>query len=262
MDETVDFYERCRTGGTLGLPKYAHLREMMLDAIKSGLWKPGDKLPTELELAERTSLSLGTVQRALRELSGEGIVVRRQGFGTFVAETGKHLEDPWHCRFLDDRGNVLPIFTKTLKRQRVTEQGPWLRYLPYRSRGVLRIDRRININDELNVFSRFFADPVLLEPLMKGPLEGLDGANLKVIIARECHLPITQITHDVKVVAFDTEVAKIVGVRTETSGLHLQAVARAGSDINVYYQEFFVPPTDRVMRFSEGPDVSKRSAVA
>ena len=69
-----------------GLPKYAQLRDTLLAAIEHGYWKAGAKLPTEQALARHTPFSLGTVQRALRALVAEGIVVRLQGSGTYVAD--------------------------------------------------------------------------------------------------------------------------------------------------------------------------------
>jgi DNA-binding LacI/PurR family transcriptional regulator len=52
--------------------------------IRSGGWGPGAKLPTEQELARGHGVSLTTVRRALDDLAEEGLVVRRQGAGTFV----------------------------------------------------------------------------------------------------------------------------------------------------------------------------------
>jgi GntR family transcriptional regulator len=248
----LGFYDRFQQEGVRGLPKYARLREMMVEAIRSGFWKVGEKLPTEQELTRATPFSLGTVQRALRDLAEEGLLVRRQGLGSFVAGTSKRMEDPWHCRFRDDSGRgFLPVFSTTLDRRPVFGTGPWSRHLPYRREGVLRIDRRISIADEFAVYSRFYADPELLRPLAEAPLETLDGANFKRLIAQECRLPITRITHDVRVAAFDREVAAVVGVALGSAGLAVEAVARAGRDTCLYYQELFVPPTTRSLHLAE-----------
>ena len=88
--------------GLRGIPKYMRFQEVLVHAIKDGHWKPGDKLPTEKELAALSRLSVGTVQRALRNLVDQGLVVRQQGLASFVAETQRRMEHPWHCRFLND----------------------------------------------------------------------------------------------------------------------------------------------------------------
>jgi len=53
--------------------------------IKSGKYKPGQRLPTEAELVQRHATSRPTVARALRDLQHEGLVVRRAGSGTYVS---------------------------------------------------------------------------------------------------------------------------------------------------------------------------------
>lgn len=54
--------------------------------IRSGEYKPGDKLPTEGELMEKFSVSRITVREAVRKLRTMGLVEVRQGDGTFVKE--------------------------------------------------------------------------------------------------------------------------------------------------------------------------------
>jgi GntR family transcriptional regulator len=55
-------------------------------AIDAGEWRPGDRLPTERELAEKYGCSLITVRRALDELSRERRLTRSRGRGTYVSE--------------------------------------------------------------------------------------------------------------------------------------------------------------------------------
>src|SRR3954454_23929326 len=70
--------------GRAPVPPYFQLKTMLLDAIAAGEYAPGDRLPTELELCRRYSLSRTPVTRALTELAEEGVVVRRRRRGTFV----------------------------------------------------------------------------------------------------------------------------------------------------------------------------------
>ena len=57
-------------------------------AIGDGKLKPADALPSFRQLAEELLVSIITVKRAYEELEREGIIFRRQGLGTFVAEGG------------------------------------------------------------------------------------------------------------------------------------------------------------------------------
>lgn len=66
--------------------KYSQLYDILLSKITSGIWKPGDKMPTERELCERYNVSRITVRDTLELLSKDRYIYRRQGKGTFVAE--------------------------------------------------------------------------------------------------------------------------------------------------------------------------------
>ncbi len=66
-------------------PAYGQVKSFIRTRVASGAWKPGDPVPSESVLAEQFGLSRMTVNRALRELAAEGLVVRVQGSGTRVA---------------------------------------------------------------------------------------------------------------------------------------------------------------------------------
>lgn len=66
-------------------PLYEEVRQRITRGLMAGEWKPGELIPSEIELAQRFGVSKGTVRRALDDLVAEKILVRRQGRGTFVA---------------------------------------------------------------------------------------------------------------------------------------------------------------------------------
>lgn len=67
-------------------PRYREIKRFILDAIKSGQLNAGDRVPSEAELTAQFAVSRMTANRALRELTAIGAVVRRAGSGTFIAE--------------------------------------------------------------------------------------------------------------------------------------------------------------------------------
>ena len=71
-------------------PLYAQIKALMMQRLIAGQWRPGEMLPSEFQLADLFGVSQGTVRKALDELAGENVVVRRQGRGTFVAEHDDH----------------------------------------------------------------------------------------------------------------------------------------------------------------------------
>ena len=68
-------------------PAYRRIKDSILANIHAGVWQVGTAIPTEMALAEQFGVSRMTVNRALKELTEERVLVRRQGSGTFVAQT-------------------------------------------------------------------------------------------------------------------------------------------------------------------------------
>jgi GntR family transcriptional regulator len=68
------------------IPYYIQMIEVLKEKINQDEWKPGDQIPSEPELCEVYGVSRTVVRQALRELELEGLILRRKGKGTFVAE--------------------------------------------------------------------------------------------------------------------------------------------------------------------------------
>ncbi|KIV71947.1 Histidine utilization repressor [Pseudomonas sp. FeS53a] len=72
--------------GDAPAPLYARVKQMITQQIHSGAWPPHYRVPSESELVSELGFSRMTINRALRELTADGLLVRMQGVGTFVAE--------------------------------------------------------------------------------------------------------------------------------------------------------------------------------
>jgi GntR family transcriptional regulator len=72
------------------VPLYFQVTGQLEAAIDNGDLAPGDRLPNEVDLAKKLGLSRPTMRRALEELVGKGLVVRKRGYGTEVANTPVH----------------------------------------------------------------------------------------------------------------------------------------------------------------------------
>jgi len=246
------FFDRFGRLSIRGLPKYARLREAIVAAIETGYWRTGDRLPTETEWVRCTPFSLGTVQRALRSLVEEGIVTRAQGSGTFVASNRQQMEAPWHCRFVAADGTgYLPVYPKLVSRRHTNARGPWSMYVGQDGEGVIRIDRRLGIGDEFFVYSRLYMSAARFSALLVKPVAEIEAANVKALIGRDFHLPITQIGQRLTLARFPSEVCRVVRVPAGTLGMVMECVATARAGFNVYYQELYIPPNDRRLIVSD-----------
>ena len=78
-------------------PLYNQIKILLTQSLIAGEWRPGESIPSEMDLAARFGVSQGTVRKAIDELATENILVRKQGKGTYVAT---HSEDHIQVRFL------------------------------------------------------------------------------------------------------------------------------------------------------------------
>jgi len=71
-------------------PKYKRIYHELRESLAEGIYSPGNKLPSENELVSKFGVSRPTVRRALAQLETDGLILRRMGSGTVVAQrTGK-----------------------------------------------------------------------------------------------------------------------------------------------------------------------------
>jgi GntR family transcriptional regulator len=84
-------------------PLYKQIKALLLKQLDAGVWKAGEALPSEIELAQQMTVSQGTVRKAIDELVAEHLLLRRQGKGTYVAS---HTATGVQYRFLRLRPNV------------------------------------------------------------------------------------------------------------------------------------------------------------
>jgi GntR family transcriptional regulator len=91
------------------IPLYKDVKQRLTVALERATWRHGEALPPEPALAARYDVSVGTLRKAVDELCAEGLLVRRQGSGTYV---GSHTRDTMLARFFQvvdrDGGKRLP----------------------------------------------------------------------------------------------------------------------------------------------------------
>jgi GntR family transcriptional regulator len=90
-------------------PLYRQIKHLITESLVSGEWRPGEPIPSEIELAHRYSVSQGTVRKAIIELADQNLLVRHQGKGTFVAShSGERKNFPF-LRITPDRGSLASV---------------------------------------------------------------------------------------------------------------------------------------------------------
>jgi len=101
--------------GSSSQPLYQQLQRSLRDAIDRRLLSPDDALPPERDLASELSVSRITVRKAIDGLVTEGLLVRRQGSGTFV------------CARVEKNFSKLTSFSEDMRARGRTPRSVWLR---------------------------------------------------------------------------------------------------------------------------------------
>ena len=252
----LNFFNKYQMIKIEGLPKYVQLREALRAAIEDDYWQPGSQLPPEVEISRNVPFSLGTVQKALKALVEEGVLVRRQGYGTFVIENRRQMDKPWHCRFAgNEKGSFLPVYPKVVLQTNIKSQARWAQLLNKESDKIIQIDRIMDIGHEFLVYIKFFLNGERFGKFIKKSIEELESTNFKSILRQEYNLPITEMSYILRITTLPADICQAIEVSEGTVGLVYEIVASSGPKYPVYYQEIYIPPNQRKLYISDSSNI-------
>ncbi|MEX3958247.1 GntR family transcriptional regulator [Trinickia symbiotica] len=193
-------------------PLYQQIKGLITQSLVSGEWKPGEIIPSELELAARYKVSQGTVRKAIDELAAENLLVRRQGKGTFVAT---HNEDRAQFRFLRllaDDGIEHPHVSKLLECKRLRAPAEIARQLELKPADpVVQIKRLLQFDGVTTVFDEIWLPGAIFRGLTferlseyKGPMYAMFEAEFGTRMIRA--------SEKIRAIAAEPAVAELLGV--------------------------------------------------
>lgn len=224
--------------------RHSRMRAVLHEALAAGCWSPGDRLPSERDLAQALGLSLGTVQKALNRLADERLLVRRHGRGTFVSGNVSQASRLVHFRFVGDDGSaIVPVYAEALDRSIVRSQGLWSEFLQPAST-FIRIRRRINVADEFDCISDFYIEAKRFAPVVKMPFRDLHRVIIRDLLARHFDAPTFSMDQRVRAGEFPAQVRARMG-RTNADrnrfGLILEIFSYSQERRPLAFQNIFVP---------------------
>lgn len=272
MSETLNtssIAQRFSQSSTFGMervPKYLRLSNAMLDAIESGEFRPGSRMPGERDLMESLPVSLGTIQKAMNALVDQGVVFRRPGMGTFVAGANPRADrtdekmvakdDLVHFRFRSDNSqSLLPIYLHVesiVKIDADTEglKPPWAEFLNS-GKSFVRIERIMNVADRFKGFTRFYLPFERYGSLLERTHEELSGLTLREFLNKSYNMPTLRFEHRVQCVQLAPDVCEKLGLAKGSFGTFWQVLGRSYRDAPATYQQVFLPPGHLPIELSE-----------
>lgn len=208
-------------------PLYQQIKARLTDSLHQGEWKPGEAIPSEMELAARFRVSQGTVRKAIDELAAENLVVRRQGRGTFVAT---HAEQTTRYRFLrltpDEPGQAKPMARHVLDCKRLRASGEVARSLALKSgEAVIWVRRTLSSGGRPVVLDDIWLPAELFKGLTAqrlaqyaGPMYGLFETEFGVRLIRA--------EEKIRALAADDAAATLLQVAPGTPLMCVERIAR------------------------------------
>lgn len=210
-------------------PLYAQVKNLMVQRIGSGAWKPGEMLPNEFALAAEYNVSQGTVRKALLALEAERLIVRRQGRGTYVARHSRQ-ETLFHFfRIVDPDGMRLLPTSVALSQKKIGATREQAKALSVEPAAPLHAIARVrSFNRKPAIFERVYV-PVELMPDLRIET-GVDMADELYVIYQERYgITIGHASERLAAVAARAEDAQYLRIARAAPLLEITRVAR---DVN------------------------------
>lgn len=215
-------------------PLYQQIKGLILQSLQGGEWRPGEAIPSEMELAARFRVSQGTVRKAIDELAADNLLVRRQGKGTFVATHAEHHVQYRFLKLVPDKGDSQsegPAQREIVECKRLRASADIARALGLRTGdSVLQVRRVLS----------FANRPTILEDLwLPGmPFKGLTAERLAqyhgpmyALFETEFDVRMVRAQERIRAVLPDEAQMKLLGVAAGTPLLSVERIAYTYNDI-------------------------------
>ncbi|MBI3369451.1 MAG: GntR family transcriptional regulator [Burkholderiales bacterium] len=211
-------------------PLYRQIKDLILRELQAGAWKPGEAIPSELELAARFKVSQGTVRKAIDELSAEQLLLRRQGKGTFVATHAEQRRQYRFLRLMADDGAAPDLQRRLLDCRRVRAPSDVARALGLRSGdAVVQLRRLLLARGKPVVLDEIWLPGTLFKGLSverlaehRGPMYGLFESEFGVSMIRA--------EEKLRSVAADSATAELLAVPRGSPLLSVERLAYTYGD--------------------------------
>lgn len=206
-------------------PLYQQIKALITQSLQSGEWKPGEMIPSEMDLAARYKVSQGTVRKAIDELAAENLVARRQGKGTFVTT---HYEDVVKFRFLrlvPDEGEPHYGASRVLECKRLRAPAEIARLLDIRTGdSVVQIRRVLTFSNEATVLDEIWLLGTNFKGLTAEKLNEWKGP-MYALFEAEFGTRMIRATEKIRAVSADNTAAELLSVAAGTPLLSVERVS-------------------------------------
>lgn len=215
-------------------PLYQQIKGLILQSLEAGEWKPGEAIPSEIDLAARFRVSQGTVRKAIDELAAENLVVRRQGKGTFVAT---HAEQHVRYRFLKlvpdsgDRDSEGPAQRSVLECRRTRASAEIARSLQLRTGDpVVQVRRVLSFGGVPTILEDLWLPGNTFKGLTAEQMAGYQGPTY-AMFELEFGVRMVRAEEKIRAVAADAQQAELLALPAGAPLLSVERLSLTYNDV-------------------------------
>jgi GntR family transcriptional regulator len=215
-------------------PLYRQIKDLILQSLETGEWKPSEAIPSEMDLAGRFRVSQGTVRKAIDELAADNLLVRRQGKGTFVAT---HSEQQVQYRFLKlmpdsgDRSSVGPAQRTVHECRRVRASAEVARALSLHSGdAVIQVRRVLSFGGVPTILEDLWLPGNAFKGLTADQAAGYQGPTY-AMFEIEFGVRMVRAEEKIRAVLPDEQQAQLLQVSQRTPLLSVERIAYTYNDV-------------------------------
>ena len=230
--------------------KRDRLYQAVLKMIERGFWNPGDRLPTDADFAHLLPLSVATVQAALKMLSDQKVIVRKQKQGSFVASEDNLNRDIVFLRFRHrEDGRSETVDFKSIEVTETLSPGPGSRF--FGDNGpLLKVSRDLEVSGEFMVHSDIYlADPRLRILLDLDP-EMIKDVAIRTLLQTRFGLPSVRFDWQIATGKFSDDICAKLNVASGTIGQIADVEVYTINDQKLMLHRLWIPPSDWALRIS------------
>lgn len=235
-------------------PKYLCMRDAIIELIVEGELAEGTRLPTEQELAGALPLSLGTVQKALRDLVETGDLYRRRRLGTFVGggDHRREISTPAFVFLRPDDTRVRMVFIRLLRRELTHRQGPWSESLGECCEGYVRLTRLDRIDGAFDCHTEIYLRADVAGELLEIDVEALEHESVLPLLQARGRVALFSAENRVGMIRLPKGVAKAISLPAgvvEPWGLKLETHYLHNGGTPIAWQVMHIPANDYRLNF-------------
>ncbi|HEY8360105.1 MAG TPA: GntR family transcriptional regulator [Ramlibacter sp.] len=215
-------------------PLYLQIKGLILQSLQAGEWKPGEAIPSEMDLAARFRVSQGTVRKAIDELAAENLLLRRQGKGTFVAT---HAEQQVRYRFLKlvpdsgDRDSEGPAHRDVLECRRVRASAEIARGLALRTGdAVVQVRRVLSFGGVPTILEEIWLPGTTFKGLTADQMAGYQGPTY-AMFELEFGVRMVRAEEKIRAVAADAQQALLLALPEGAPLLSVERLSLTYNDV-------------------------------